>query len=249
MLKAGAMWPSTAKVYCHRVGGWPDDADIIEDVAVRSCTRKGVAIDLVLDRGNRKRSQFVFTMLKGGREAIFWQTARTARAARPAVRVPGRRASGMSRFTILTDTRERYPYRFARQQVDTERQALPAGDYGVVDDAGIVALVERKSLQDLVAGLVDGSLAFLMAELSGFPCAAVVVEDRYSSLFKHEHVTGGRLAELLARHQARYPMIPIVFCETRPLAEEWTYRLLGAACALAREHPEDPRVAPRQSPG
>jgi len=248
VLKAGETWPGTTKVYCHRADGWPDEADIVEDVAVRSCLRKGVAIDLVLDRGNRKRSQFVFTTLQSGREAIFWQTARTTRAARPGVRVPGRRASGLGRFTILVDSRERYPYRFVKQQADTERQALPAGDYGVVDDAGIVALVERKSLADLAGGLVDGSLAFLMADLSGYPCAAVVVEDRYSSLFKHEHVAGGRLADLLARHQARYPMVPIVFGETRPLAEEWTYRLLGAALALAHEHPEDP-AAPRRPPG
>jgi hypothetical protein len=27
----------------------------------------------------------------------------------------------------------------------------------------------------------------------------------------------------------RYPEIPIVFLETRPLAEEWAYRWLGAA--------------------
>ena len=34
---------------------------------------------------------------------------------------------------------------------------------------------------------------------------------------------------MLARVQVRYPEIPIVFLETRALAEEWTYRWLGAA--------------------
>jgi hypothetical protein len=29
--------------------------------------------------------------------------------------------------------------------------------------------------------------------------------------------------------------VPIVFCETRPLAQEWTYRFLGAAAAYADE--------------
>jgi len=33
--------------------------------------------------------------------------------------------------------------------------------------------------------------------------------------------------------------VPIVFCETRPLAEEWTYRFLGAALAY-REAETDP---------
>lgn len=39
---------------------------------MRSCVRRGVAIDLVLDRYREKRSQFVVTVLKGGREGIFW---------------------------------------------------------------------------------------------------------------------------------------------------------------------------------
>jgi hypothetical protein len=72
----------------------------------------------------------------------------------------------------------------------------------------------------------------------------VVVEDRYSAIFKHQYVAGGTLADLLARVQVRYPSVPIVFCETRPLAEEWTFRFLGAALAGFLDQPEDPG-APR----
>jgi hypothetical protein len=43
------------------------------------------------------------------------------------------------------------------------------------------------------------------------------------------------VAEMLAGAQVRYPNVPIVFCETRPLAQEWAYRFLGAALALADE--------------
>ena len=39
------------------------------------------------------------------------------------------------------------------------------------------------------------------------------------------------LPDLLARVQVRYPEIPILFLETRALAEEWTFRYLGAALA------------------
>jgi hypothetical protein len=59
----------------------------------------------------------------------------------------------------------------------------------------------------------------------------VVVEDRYSRLFKLPHVSGSRVAEALAEGQARFPSVPVVFCETRPLAQEWTYRWLGACLA------------------
>jgi hypothetical protein len=246
VLKAREQWPRTAKVYCHRADGeWPERPDILEEVGVRTCERRGVAIDLVLDRGKENRSQFIFTRLKAGREAIFWQTARTARTARPSVRVPGRRASRLDDFTIRVDTRERYPYKFTKQQASTERESLRVGDYGALLEDTLVAVVERKSLQDLVKGLTDGSLAFQLADLATCPHAAVVVEARYSELFKHEYVSAGWASDLLARLQVRYASVPIVFCETRTLAEEWTFRFLGAALVGHLDEPTDP-TAPRE---
>jgi ERCC4-type nuclease len=125
------------------------------------------------------------------------------------------------------------------------RGALPVGDYGVVLDGRPVALVERKSLADLAKGLNDGGLNFQMTELSTHPRAAVVVEDRYSSVFKHEHMAAGAMADLLARLQVRYPAVPIVFCDTRQLAEEWTFRFLGAALVSHLDQPTDP-TAPKE---
>jgi hypothetical protein len=245
VLKARETWPRTAKVYCHRAPGeWPDAPEIVEAVGVEICQRRGVAIDLVLARGREKRSQFVFTRLKGGREAIFWQTSRTLRTGRPGVRIPGRRASWLSDLVITIDTRERYAYKFTAQQAETERAALPVGDYGVRSGDEVLAVVERKSLADLAKGLTDGSLFLLMADLARLDRAAVVVEDRYSALFRHEYVSGGVLADAVARAQVRYPAVPIVFCETRRLAEEWTFRFLGAALAYHHEKPSDP-TAPR----
>lgn len=232
ILKARDSWPRTAKVYCHRAEhGWPRDAEIIEQVPVRSCQRRGVAIDLVLDRPRENRSQLVFTRIQGGREGIFWQSARTTRHARPGIRVPRRRAAELAHLTILVDTRERYPYKFTHQQATTQRQALPAGDYGIAHDDQIVAVVERKSLHDLVRRLIDGQLTYALAEMAALPRAALVVEDRYSSLFKLERTKPGFVTELLAALTVRYPTVPIHFAETRPLAEEWTYRFLGAALA------------------
>ena len=92
LLKARERWPSTARVYCHPLDHWPAEAEILEQVAVRQCRRRGAAIDLVLDRARENRSQIVFTQPNagrpGGRPMIFWQTARTARRARPGQRVP-----------------------------------------------------------------------------------------------------------------------------------------------------------------
>ena len=231
VLKARDSWPRTAKVYCHRAERWPDDPQIIERIPIRSCQRRGVAIDLVLDRPRENRSQLVFTRIQGGREGIFWQSARTTRQARPGIRVPRRRAAELAHLTILVDTRERYPYKFTHQQASTERRALPDGDYGIAHDDELVAVVERKSVDDLVRRLIDGQLTYALADMATLPRAAVVVEDRYSSLFKLEHTKPGFVTELLAALTVRYPTVPIHFGETRPLAEEWTYRFLGAALA------------------
>lgn len=189
VLKVRDTWPRTAKVYCHPSQDWDDSIEVVERVPVRSCVRRGAAIDLVLDRGRENRSQFVFTRARGC-EVIFWQSARTAKQARPAVSTPTRRASGLV-LEILVDSHERYPWKFSAQQATTRRQALPAGDYAVEHGGRIVAAVERRSL---------------------------------------------------AEAQVRFPGAPIVFCQTRPLAQEWTSRFLGAALA---HHAEDAPAADR----
>ena len=233
-LKVRETWPRTAKVYCHRADEWPDEPDIVERVQVRSCVRRGAAIDLVLDRGRENRSQFVFAQARG-REVIFWQSARVTKQARPAVAIPTARAAGQV-LEILVDSHERYPWTFAHQQAITRRQALAAGDYAVAADDRIVAAVERKSLADLVATLTTGKLRYLLADLATLPRSAVVVEDRWSAVFKLDRVRPSVVADGLAEAQVRFPTIPILFCETRPLAQEWTYRFLGAAVTHQQEH-------------
>ncbi len=85
----------------------------------------------------------------------------------------------------------------------------------------------------VLAALSDGTLAFQMQRLSELPVAAVVVEGRYSALFKLEHVSGAWLADVLARLQVRYPEVQVVFADSRKFAEEWTYRFLATALADA----------------
>jgi hypothetical protein len=69
------------------------------------------------------------------------------------------------------------------------------------------------------------------AGLSGMPSAAVVIEGRYSALFKLEHVSGAWLGDMRARLQVRDPEVQVVFADSRTFAEEWCYRFLAAALA------------------
>lgn len=96
-----------------------------------------------------------------------------------------------------------------------------------------LAVVERKSFDNLVSSLSDGTLAFQLGRLAELPLAAIVVEGRYPALFAVPRVAEGWLPDVLARLQIRYREVPIVFADSRKFAEEWTYRFLAAALADA----------------
>ncbi len=235
VFRAGDTWPRTKAVYCHPLEEWPAGAEVLERVPVKSCQRRGAAVDLVLDRGRENRSQFVFTTARG-RDVVFWQGPRTRKQARPGVRTPTARAAGIRGLEIVVDSHERYAYRFAGQQVNTVKRPLRAGDYGVEHDGRLLAAVERKSLADLIGSLTSGKLKYALGELAALPRAAIVVEDRYSQVFKLDRVRPAVVADGLAELQVHYPSVPIVFCESRQLAEEWTYRYLAAAYARELDH-------------
>ena len=244
VLRAKDTWPRTSKVYCYRHDQpWDDDAEVIEEVPLRSVTRRGAAIDVVADRTREARSQFVLTRARG-REMIFWQSPRVAKAARPNVDLPTARAAGLADLEIVVDTRERYAWRFTHQQATTRKAALPIGDYGAFLDNGLVAVVERKSLADLAGSLTSGRLAYRLAALSETPRAAIVVEDRYSAVFKLEHVRPALVADQLGECQVRWPNVPVIFAETRPLAQEWTYPFLAAAVHECLAGQEAERLLP-----
>jgi hypothetical protein len=166
---------------------------------------------------------------------VFWQSPRTRKQARPNVTTPKARAAGIAGLEIVVDTREQYGYRFASQQATTVRKALPCGDYGIEIAGQLVAAVERKSLADLVSSMINGKLRYALGELAALGRAAVVVEDRYSSVFKLDRVRPAVIADGLAELAVRWPAVPIVFAETRQLAEEWTYRYLAAAAVWAAD--------------
>jgi hypothetical protein len=48
-------------------------------------------------------------------------------------------------------------------------------------------------------------------------------------VISHSHVKPGFLADLIARLHVRAPNVPIVYAETRALAEDWTFRFLATA--------------------
>jgi len=227
VLKARDTWPRANRVFCAQdASPWNESAVLLEEAPFLLCRRRGAAIDLVLDRPSLSRSQFVFTQARG-RPAIWWQTQKTAQAANPGARIPRGRAGGA--LTVAIDTREKYGWKFAGRPVAIERRALPAGDYGAIAGGALVAVIERKTLENLATSLSDGSLAFQIQRLAELARAAVVVEGDYPDLIRTQPGRGSWLGDMLGRLAVRYPEVPVVFAGSRRFAEEWTFRFLGAA--------------------
>ncbi|MBS4729412.1 Lsr2 family protein [Mycobacterium sp. SM1] len=223
-------WPRTKALYCHPLpaDAWPAEPELVEHVELRACSRRGAAVDIVAERFRENRSQLVYTSARG-RDVVFWQSPRTTKQSRPGVRTPTARAAGIAELTVVVDAHERYGYTFSGKPVATTRQALPCGDYGLMANGRLIAVVERKSLSDLVSSLLSGKLKYQMTDLATVPRAVVVVEDRFSELFTMTVARPAVVADGLAEVQVAFPNVPIVFCQTRKLAQEYTYRYLAAA--------------------
>ena len=186
VLKASDSWRRTNRVYSHRAEGWPDGLEIVEDVV---CWSIGGAAQRSVCCSTPAREQVAVRVRASAHRPrghlLADAQGRFDRAAGCAHSGRGISELGAD-LLVLIDTREQYPYRFARQKAATERATLAAGDYAVRGWSGeVVAAVERKSVSDLAASLSNGSLAFELAKLGALGRAAVVVEEGYGKLIGH----------------------------------------------------------------
>jgi hypothetical protein len=235
VLACAVDWPGAKDAFCHQLPAWPDDGEVLAEVPVERCERRGQAVHLVLRRQQRRRSMFVWTISKG-REIIFWRTPGTMASARPGLKVAPARGLDAP-LEIAVDARERYAWRFGDQPVTLVRRQLPVGDYGVFDGDTLCAVVERKRPGNLAGDAVGGTLGFALADLERVPHACVVVDGRLSDVFKAagDHVKPGWLMSVLAALQVAHPRVPVIYAETRDLAEDYAFRWLAAARKAQRE--------------
>lgn len=228
-------WPHGRDVFCYQLQAWPIDAEVIEEIPVEGCWRTGAAVHLVLRRPRDRRAMFVWTQSKG-HPVIFWRSPATMGKARPGIRVP--QARGLeAALEIAVDRGERYPWKFSQYAVTISRRRLPAGDYAVLAESRVVAVVERKTVADLASSAGSGTLNLTLGDLAQAPHSALVVEGRLSDLVKTGTKAGvrpGWLLNLIAALQVEHPTVAWMFAETRALAEDWAYRWLAASLRAER---------------
>lgn len=160
------------------------------------------------------------------------------------VPLPHPRIASSSSLEIVVDAGVGGPVHVADRRARVVRGSLSVGMFGVIDRGRQVAAVTSLPLDALISGLSDGTLDAQLLALSTMPRAALVIEDRYASLFKQRQVRPGVVAELLATCQVRWPQVPIVFTDSQRLAREWAFRFLAAAHAHAATASADAESSP-----
>lgn len=241
-VRAKASWPGPGQnIFCLRELDFDpgEPLDLIERVPVVSLTRVGRKLAVVLDRPQRKRCEFLAIEKarrdgSGAYEQVFFRTESGIRAHRSRSRVELRTTP--TDLTVIIDSAERYPWRFPGAAV-TKRK-LPVGDYGLMIDERLSAVVERKSFDNLL-GDIGALQAFhhQLADLASVPVSALVIEAEYRDFLDPARLTGrwpaAHLARVLGELSALHPGLPIVYAGNRKSANAWTHQFF---LSLASRH-------------
>jgi len=238
-VRTQARWPGPGQqIFCLREREL-DPAELLEPlerVPVAHLTRVGRKLTVVLDRPNRKRCELLVVQKPrregGSYEQVFFRTESGIRAHRSRTRLELGPAPATLR--IVVDSGERYPWRFPGASV--ERRRLAVGDYALLEGERTVAVVERKSYDNLLGEV--GAIQALhqqLADLASRPPAALVIEADYRDFLDPVRLKGrwpaAHLARVLAEVTALHPGLPVIYAGNRKLANPWTYRLFGAVAA------------------
>lgn len=236
-------WPGQkGHIFCIREKEniLPDSKKIIEKVPVLNMERLGKRLVMVLDREIRKRCDFLFLKKKyktkpGEYEQIFWRTEQGLKQNKPRVKLTTYHHDTLN---IIIDSNEKYPWKFPKSNI--LRRKLPTGDYALIDNDEIIAIVERKTFENLLKEF--SQMAFFhqhLVNLKSFKNPALVIEANYSDFLNIDKIgkyyTPSFFEKTIAELFAYHTNLTIVFAGNRKLANQWTYRYFEAI----KSHNED----------
>ena len=242
VLRTQDKWPAAGRhIFCLRELEPPEPEEVLEElerVDIVAFNERGRRISIVLDRKRYKRCDFLFLKktYKGrpgeSYEQIFWLTQRSIEQHRPAFKHVSPR--GDAEMVIQIHSNERYPWRFSGAL--TKRGTIAAGDYALMEGDKEMAVVERKTLDNLLADF--GTMPVLhqrLAELAAHDNHALVIEAPYADFLnpkKVHHYTPGFCVKVIAELYVLHPQLRIVFCANRKVANEWTRNFFKAVWGL-----------------
>jgi len=244
-LRVQDRWPGQkGNIFCIKESNQDLDPPTmeLERVPVISLQRFGKRLAIVLDRSKNKRCEFLFLTKKyktkeGEYEQIFWRTEQGLKVRKPRAKLSAQHKRNLN---VIIDKNEKYPWRFPESTI--EKAKLPVGDYALKKENEILAVVERKTYDNLLSEF--GKMhAFhqQLGELSAYKYAALVIEANYSDFLnpnKIKFYTTSFATKAIAELYALHPKLNIVFAGNRKLANEWTYRFFSAVISHEEDKPK-----------
>jgi hypothetical protein len=241
-VRAQSQWPGAgSQIFCLREAELDpaESLEPLERVPVAHLARLGRKLSVTLDRAQRKRCEFLkvdkpFKDRPGTYEQIFFRTEQGVRAHRTSGRVELLPRGGLD---VVIDSAELYPWRFPGARVT--RRKLPVGDYALVEEDRLVAVVERKTRDNFLGNVHEiRGLHQQLAELGSYPHAAMVVEAQYGDFGNPARVgrwPTSHLLRVIGEIAALHPAVPLVFAGNRKLANVWTQRFFAGVSAALRQ--------------
>lgn len=230
-------WPGTSgNIFCIRSSEKPDilSGNVVEEVPVVFVKRIGKRLSVMLDRALKKRCEFLFLRKKyktkdGDYEQIFFRTQQGINQHRTRGNLTLQ--SRDTNLEVVIDSNERYPWKFGDHNIS--RKNLAVGDYALMVDNEIAALVERKTFHNMLSDISKIQVLHQqLTELSIYNHAAVVIEAQYGDFLSTKKIgewssvahMGRALAELSVLHTT----LPIIYAGNRKEANYWSLRFFEA---------------------
>ena len=225
-------WPgASGNIFCIRA----EDSDIaleevVEEVPVVFVKKLGKRLTILLDRGQRKRCEFLFIRKKyktkeGDYEQIFFRTQQGINQHRTRGNLSLQPKS--KELEVIIDSNERYPWKFGEH--NTQRKNLTVGDYALLIDNEISAIVERKTFDNMVSDISKIQVLHQqLNELSVHSHIAIVIEAQYGDFLSSEKVgkysSVAHMARALAEITVVHPGLPIIYAGNRKEANHWALK-------------------------
>jgi len=234
-------WPGTkGNIFCLANIDEIDDSalQIIEEIPIISIKRLGKKLSIVLDRATKKRCEFLFLEKQyknkaGTYEQIFFRTQSAIRQHRSKGSLVLR--ANINELDIIIDSNERYPWKFTDHHEN--RQKLSAGDYGLLLEDNIAAIVERKTFDNMLSEVAQIQLLHQqLIELAIYPHAALVIEAQYGDFMDPTRIkpwSAAYLSRVFAELTTIHCNLPIIFAGNRKQANHWVLRFFEA---VAKKH-------------
>ncbi len=244
-LRTQDRWPTAGRhIFCLRETVPPEPDELLvelERVPIVAFNERGRRISIVLDRKRYKRCDFLFLKKaykerpEDSYEQIFWLTQRSIEQHRPSFKLVS--SPRNSTMVVRIHSNEKYPWRFPGAV--TERGTIAAGDYALMDGDKVLAVVERKTLDNLLGDFkAMPVLHQRLAELAAQDNHAMVIEASYADFLNPDRVRyygPGFCARAIAEFYALHPTLRIVFCASRKAANEWTRNFFTAVWNLQKD--------------